>query len=144
MTMTLASVRDDLFEQLRTALAEYLPERVVGRGLVDPATLQLKDLEAGVLRIVARGGGDFANYPGREGELGTLKFAILGFVQVDEDSEKVVVEQAELALLEDVLRWTGEIKLPPLDCIYPLDYTQSGQLEHPVGWFVLQMKATNV
>jgi hypothetical protein len=132
MSMTLASVRDDLLRASRK-LWRYLPERVVDRGLVDPATLPIEDLERGVLRIVARSGGDFANYQGREGELGTLKFAILGFVQVDETATKVVVEQAELALLEDVLRWTGERKLPPLDCIYPLDYTQSGQLEHPIG-----------
>jgi hypothetical protein len=142
--MKLDSARNDLLEQWKTSLADFLPERVVDRGLVDPKTLALKQLQAGVLRLVATGGGNFANYQGREGELGTVRCTVLGYVVVPERSEKAEVEQAELALLEDVLRWVGERKAPPLDCIYPGDYTQSGQLEHPIGWFTLSMEARNV
>lgn len=142
--MKLGSERDDLLELWKNSLAEFLPERAVRRGLVDPATLPLKELQAGVLCLVAQGGGSFANYQGREGELGTVRCTLLGFVIVPERSEKAEVEQAELALLEDVLRWVGERKAPPLDCIYPGDYTQSGQLEHPIGWFALTMEARNV
>lgn len=111
---------------------------------MDPATLKKADLEAGQLCLVTTGGGSFANYQGREGELGTLRARILGFVQVGEREELHVVEQAELALLEDVLTWIGERKAPPLDCIYPGDYQQSGGLEHPIGWFSLAVEARHV
>jgi hypothetical protein len=142
--MNLESARDTLLDAWVADMAGYLPTRVVGRGLVDPATLPIRDLQAGVLRLVGRGGGNFANYQGREGELGTVRCTLLGFVVVPEKSDKTDVERAELALLEDVLRWVGLRRLPPLDDIYPGDYTQSGQLEHPIGWFALQIEARNV
>lgn len=142
--MRMDSARDALLQQWRDSLADYLPARFVRRGLVDPATLPKREIEAGVLCLIARGGGAFANYQGREGELGTVRAAIVGFVQVKERDEIVVVEQAELGLLEDVLAWIGERKAPPLDCIYPGDYVQSGGLERPVGWFNLAVEARNV
>jgi hypothetical protein len=142
--MKLESARDTLLELWKDSLADFLPDRIVRRGLLDPATLPAKELAAGVLCLVAQGGGSFANYQGREGELGTVRCTVLGFVAVPERSEKADVERAELALLEDVLRWEGERKAPPLDCIYPGDYTQSAQLEHPIGWFALAMEARNV
>jgi hypothetical protein len=142
--MNLESARDDLLEAWKASMADFLPLRVVDRGMVDPATLPLKQLQAGVLRLVARGGGNFANYQGREGELGTVRCTLLGFVVVPEKSDKADVERAEFALLEDVLRWVGLRKAPPLDVIYPGNYTQSGQLEHPIGWFALDMEARDV
>lgn len=142
--MQLESARDQLLEKWKVSLADFLPQRRVRRGLVDPATLKKADLEAGQLCLVTTGGGSFANYQGREGELGTLRARILGFVQVGEREELHVVEQAELALLEDVLTWIGERKAPPLDCIYPGDYQQSGGLEHPIGWFSLAVEARHV
>lgn len=142
--MKLTSARNDLLELWKQSMASFLADRVVRRGLVDPAVLPMQELKAGVLCLVAGGGGGFANYQGREGELGTVRASIVGFVIVPEKSAKEEVEQAELALLEDVLMWVGERKAPPLDCIYPGDYTQSGQLEHPIGWFALAMEARNV
>lgn len=142
--MNLVSVRDDLLEQMKDSLAAALPARDVARGLVDPATLPQKQLQAGVLRLVAGGGGSFANWQGREGELGTVKASIVGFVLVAEKEQQVVVEQAELALLEEVLAWIGEPKAPPLDSIYPGDYTQSSGLEHPIGWFTLALQVRHV
>jgi hypothetical protein len=144
--MRLDSTRDTLMAAMQESMSAFLKSRVVDRGLVDPANLPLEQLQVGVLRLVTRGGGNFANYQGREGELGTVRFTVLGFIQVPEKSAKVEVEQAELALLEDVLDWAGprQQRSPPLDCIYPLEYTQSSGLEHPIGWIALSMEARNV
>lgn len=142
--MKLDSDRDLLLEAWRQSLAEFLPERVVRRGLQDPALLPQCEWEAGVLCLVAQGGGSFANWHGREGELGAVKLTLVGFVLVGEAEPAVVVEQAELALLEDVLRWVGERKAPPLDAIYPGEYRQSQGLEHPAGWMALKLEARNV
>ena len=50
------------------------------------------------------------------------------------------IEQAELALLQDVLDWcTAPGTVRPLNAVYPLDWTQSAQLEHPYGWVALRL-----
>lgn len=124
-------------QALADSLAAFLPARVVGRSLVDPAQASQADLLAGVLCLVNGGGGGFANYLGRVGQLGSLRARIVGFVLVPEKGTAGVdVEAAELALLDDVLRWmNGHAPVTVL----PLDWAQSQQLEHPYGWFVLDL-----
>lgn len=135
-----ASARDTLLELMKTEMAAFLPGRAVQRSLDDVARIKLADLEKGVLCIVAGGGGQFANWQGREGELGTVRGTIVGYVQVGEKELPQETERAEFALLEDVLRWFGEHHPEPLGSAYPLDYKQSGQMEHPIGWFALQFE----
>jgi hypothetical protein len=149
--MNLESTRETLLEAYKASLAAYCPERFVRRGLVDPVSLPLDQLQAGVLCITATGGGKFANYLGREGEFCTVKLTITGFVQVEErplsddpDAAPVLVESAEHALLEEVIGWIGAEHSPPQDPLYPIDYTQSGGLVHPMGWFALRLEARNV
>ena len=63
-----------------------------------------------------------------------------GYVLLSEDAEPVEVEQAELALLQDVLDWcTAPGAVRPLNAVYPLDWTQSAQLEVPYGWVALKL-----
>jgi len=64
----------------------------------------------------------------------------VGFVQVPESSEPADVERAELALLGDLLWWLNTTAVPGLDVIYPGDWTQSRQLEHPFGWVALGLE----
>lgn len=135
-----ASARDTLLELMKTEMAAFLPARAVQRSLDDVARIKLADLEKGVLCIVAGGGGQFGNWQGREGELGTVRGTIVGYVQVGEKELPQETERAEFALLEDVLRWFGERHSEPLGSTYPLDYKQSGQMEHPIGWFALQFE----
>lgn len=144
--MSEASQRDTLMDAMRESVAAFLTGRVIDRSLKTIDGYKAEDLRRGVLAIVAAGGGNFANWQGREGELGTIRFKVVGFVMVAEQAngvptEPVEVERAEHALLEDWLRWVGEFKAPPLDALYPGNYQQSTQLEHPYGWFVLDMEA---
>ena len=135
------------YETVMTALTAGLAlsaaSRKVQRGMVlDPANIKDGDLTKGVLCVVAQGGGNFWNYQGREGDGGDLDVTVVGFVQVLDKAETVVLEQAEFALIEDVLTFCKSIGIAstPIDAVVPIDWRQSGQLEHPFGWVTMKLK----
>jgi hypothetical protein len=133
---------DAALDALQASMAAAMPARTVQRNLpADPANLPREQLLAGVLCLVSEGGGGFANYLGREGQLGTMQLSVVGFLQVAEDSEPADIERAELALLDDVLAWcadTGDID--PATGVLPEDWTQSKQIEHPFGWLIVRLE----
>lgn len=128
-------------EQLKDSLAAKLTTRHVQRVLPhDPMGLPREQLLAGVLCVVSEGGGEFANYYGREGDLGVGKVALVGFLQVAEDTEPDAIEIAELALLNELLNWCQDPgAVPPPSQALPMDWAQSRQLEHPYGWVLLHL-----
>lgn len=130
---------NEILDAVEANLAAALPLRHVQRSLVDPANVPREKLLAGLICLVSRRGGDFANYRGREGDLGTLQASLVCFVQVHEKSAPADVERAELSLLGDLLGWVATAAVPGLDVFYPGDWTQSQQLEHPYGWLVLAL-----
>lgn len=129
-----------LLTAMRAHLRAFLPQRVVSESLIDPANADRQDLLSGVICLVSEGGGNFANYLGREGELGQLRARMVGFVLVEENAPPVDVEAAELALLDDVLRWTRYPNAPAGTTVVPADFNQSKQLEHPFGWITLGLE----
>ena len=139
--MSADSQRDLVMAGMKESLAANLVNRVVTRNLRNPGDYKADDLKRGILVLVAAGGGNFANWQGREGELGTIRFKVVGYVVVPEKAEPLEIERAEHQMLEEYLAWVGEIKAPPLDALYPGNYQQSNQLEHPYGWFALDMEA---
>lgn len=132
---------DTALEGIKTSMAAKLPHRVVQRSLVlDPVNHDPAAMAKGVLCLVGGGGGNFANYRGREGQLGRVSLGVVGFVKVDDGSAPEAVEAAELALLHDVLAWVRDTGLPrPFDSALPKDWRQSRQMEHPYGWIVLEL-----
>ena len=138
------SQRDTVLQMMADSVQAFLPLRIVQRTLLDPANMTSVEQDAGVLCIVAGGGGQFVNWQGREGELGTVRGTVVGFVSVGERESPLETERAELALLEDFLNWVGEVHPPEIGAVYPGDYKQSSQMEHPIGWFALQFELRNV
>ncbi len=128
-------------EAIKASLAAAMPARTVQRSLpLDPMALPREQLLAGVVCLVSEGGGDFANYMGREGELGHLQVSLVGFLQVAENTEPVAIEQAEQALLADLLAWCRDhAPMADVDDVLPQDFAQSKQLEHPYGWLILKL-----
>ena len=129
-----------VLDAIQVSLAAALPARFVQRSLVDPANALASQLLAGLICVVSEGGGGFANYRGREGDLGKMDVRLVGFVQVAEGTEAADVERAELALLGELLVWVSTVGVPGLDVVYPGDWTQSKQLEHPYGWLALALE----
>lgn len=128
-----------VMDALEASLAAALPTRHVRRGLVDPANVDRAELLAGTVCLVGEGGGNFANYLGREGQLGKLRASLVGFVLVEEGTEAVAVERAELALLQELLGWTAYPNTPAGMTALPQEFRLSGQLEHPYGWLTLAL-----
>ncbi|MFZ4286635.1 hypothetical protein [Variovorax sp. HJSM1_2] len=124
---------------IEASLMAALTTRHVQRSLLaDPGNAPLERLQAGVVCLVVSGGGNFANYRGREGDLGTLQLNLVGFLKVADDTEPEAIEQAELALLGELLDWVHEhAQLPGVDSVTPGNWQQSKQLEHPYGWLTL-------
>lgn len=131
----------DAMAEIALGLAAMCPGRIVTRALQDMAAYSEDDLLAGVLTVVSDGGSDFANYLGREGDLGTVAVAVLGYVKVDEGTDAGAIEAAELALLGDVLRWVNQ-RAPggQVDMAIPTAWRQSKQIEHPYGWIVVELQ----
>lgn len=132
--------QDQVMDAMAASLTAALPARYVQRALVDPGVEKAPRLEAGVVCVVSTGGGNFANWTGREGELGTMNVSVVGFVKVADRLTSDATERAELALLEDLLAWCQAVKAEPLDSVYPGAYRQSQQLAHPVGWLALELQ----
>jgi hypothetical protein len=137
--MSLATHNTQL-DAIAASLAEACPSRYVQRSLVDPGNETRERLEAGVVCLVTEGGGDFANYRGREGDMGTLNARLVGYVKVADDSAPEEVERAELALLGELLDWVATTAVPGIDTMLPGDWQQSKQMEHPYGWLVLSLE----
>lgn len=133
------SGQDAALDAIAQSLAAALPSRIVGRTLVQPGAVLPEQMMAGVLCLVAQGGGQFANYMGREGDCGRMDARLVGFVQVPESQPAEDVERAELALLVDVLTWINSAPVPGI-AVLPTQWTQSQQLEHPYGWVVLTLE----
>lgn len=124
---------------IEASLMATLTTRHVQRSLLaDPGDESADRLKAGVVCLVVEGGGDFANYRGREADLGTLQLRLVGFLQVAEDSKPEAIEEAELILLGELLDWVNDHpQLPGVDSVVPGRWQQSKQLEHPYGWLTL-------
>lgn len=122
-------------DAMKASLAAAMPTRKVSRSLPrDPMSLKDADLTAGVVGLVCAGGGEFANYIGRSGELGEMEISLAGFVKVAEKTDTQAIEDAELALLAEMLAWCQSADFD----LVPVSWAQSQQLEHPYGWVVLK------
>lgn len=132
-------------QTLAAALAAALPGRIVRRGFVPYPQLQRDELLAGTVYVLATGEQDYANYRGREADLGTLRVVIVGQLVVDEaamapgagpEAISAAVQDAEFALAEEV---KGFLANPAgLRQCLATGFEQSGQMEAPFGWVAFE------
>lgn len=125
----------EALESLKTALAAALPTRVVTRDLLNFDRREESDLEAGVLTVIASRESNYANYRGREADLGKLSVAAVGQLKLPEDAAPSEVEDAEFAFAEEVKGFLQAVL--PVEAVVLLETRFSGQLEAPYGWFAM-------
>lgn len=125
-------------EALEAGLAAACPGRYVSRSFKPLPLRTEEELTAGVFSVISRGASRFANYRGREGDLGTLRVVIVGQVKVAEDADQKAIEDAEFAMIEQVTAFVQAPLLSPLRQCLPVEYSQSAQLEHPYGWVAIE------
>lgn len=128
----------DALEGLRAALAAALPTRVVTRDLMSFDLRQERDLEAGVLTVVSNRESSYANYRGREADLGKLSVVAVGQLKRPETDLPSEVEDAEFVFAEEVKAFLqGAL---PVEAVVLQETRFSGQLEAPYGWFAMDLE----
>lgn len=125
----------DALEALKAGLAAAMPARVVTRDLLSFDQRQESDLLAGVLTVVTNREGRYANYRGREAQMGRLNVVVVGQLKLAEDALPSEVEDAEFAFVEQVKDFLAGIL--PVEAIDLLETRFSGQMEAPYGWFAM-------
>lgn len=148
MATALPSPRAGFMQAAADSLAAMHPHRFVKRGLPDLARLGNERLRQGVFSLVPEGLKGWTEFTGREGEYGTLNFAVLadGMVYDLEDGadEALAVEELEEQLEAEVLAWVQALKPEPLNAIYPVECTYSGGIEAPNAWVLIKLQALYV
>lgn len=133
----MTALREPFMAAAAASLAAMYPARLVKRGLQDPADLGDPVLRQGVYALVAEGTRDWADYRGREGQDGTLGFAIVGYGRVGDKGTTLDVEQLEATMEAELLAWFQAIKPTPLDAVYPRSVVYSRGFDAPVAWIVM-------
>lgn len=126
----------DALNALKDGLAAAMPTRVVTRDLLPFDLRREADLTAGVLSLVANVENRYANYRGREAQLGRLRVVVVGQIKLPEGAQPSAVEDAEFAFADAVKGFLGGV-LPVTD-VQLLETRFSGQLEAPYGWFAME------
>jgi hypothetical protein len=136
----MSTLREPFMAAAQASLAALYPERIILRGLQDPAQLGDARLRQGVYALIATGTKDWATHRGREGQDGTLGFVIVGYGRVDDSATPQALEQAEAVMESELLAWCQAIKPTPLDAVYPRDVLYSAGFDHPYTWIVLNLE----
>lgn len=127
-------------EALRVSLAAALPGRTVSRSMKPATAYSDEALRAGVVSLVRLGEKDFANYRGREADLGTVEAVLVGRVAVGINDDEVELEREELALAGQILEWLqGPMPAGVGQCLAS-GFRQSGQIEFPAGWVLFKLE----
>lgn len=125
----------DKLEDIRADLALAMPTRVVTRDFLDFAQRAQVDLEAGTLTIITQRESRYANYRGREADLGRMTLAVVGQLKLPEDALPSLVEDAEFAFAEEVKDYLQGVL--PVNLIDLIETRFSGQMDAPYGWFAM-------
>ncbi len=125
----------DALNALKDGMAAAMPARVVTRDLLPFDLRSEADLTAGVLSVVSSREGRYANYRGREAQMGRLNVVAVGQIKLPENALPSEVEDAEFEFAEQVKAFLGGV-LPVTD-IQLIETRFSGQMEAPYGWFAM-------
>jgi hypothetical protein len=136
--------REPFMTAAKASLQALYPDRLVERGLQDPALLGDARLRRGVYSLISEETAGWTEFTGREAENGTFNFAIVAWGLLPEDSTPEQLEQHESLLEGELLAWCQAKKPPPLDAVYPRRCTYSRGLEAPLGWLVMSLEALYV
>lgn len=129
---------------LQTALAGVFPAMTVTRSYRPMAQINRAELLAGVLTLVARGEQDYANYVGREAQLGIMPVLLLVQFELAGNPagkpDGVAVEQREFEIAEQIKTWLGGALPAGVASCLASGFAQSSQLEVPRGWVVFELE----
>ncbi len=115
--------------------------RVVTRSWLDIDQRNQSDLRNGVYTVMSQAERDYANYRGREGELGTHTILVSAQFLLAENATGEQVEDAEFAMLDELKLVAKSASKPALiGALELVGIQQSGQLEAPYGWVLARFE----
>jgi hypothetical protein len=130
---------DDRQTAIAQSITAALSTRIVKRSLLHFDHHEPGEIETGVVMLISDGEHDYSQNLGmtaKEGKHGQL---LVCHLKVDENSPKVAIEQAEMALIEEIKSWV-RAGVPGMS--FEIESAQhSRQLEHPYGWVVVKLNA---
>lgn len=129
-------------QSLAAALATHYPQRIVTRDWEDSSQRNDSDLTRGIYTLISKSETDYADYPGREAQLGTLQFVLIAQIKVAEASGASTVEDAESDLIDEIKAFVSNPPPSLADAgnLALVSWQQSGQLEHPYGWVAFRFE----
>lgn len=130
----------------RDSLQAMYPTRKVLVGVVDdPQDLPIEQRQAGVYALVPEGNGDWTDHIGGEARNGTLRFAVLGYLEhTNPKATSADVWALECLMEAELLNWFAAPKPEPIDALYPKSIDYSRGFDRPLGWVVLGAEALAV
>lgn len=136
-----------VMDAINAGLAAQLPGMLVRRGLRYPDQLGDDVLRQGALCLMAEGMDSWQEHLQREGELGTLRFAVVFYGRLPiaaDDDDTEAIEQLELGVQTQLLDWVQSVKPEPIDAVYPKRTRYSQGIDAPVAWLVMELEALYV
>ena len=135
------STLNDLMDAVRDLIrANVATKRMVTRAFRDLEALPDEQAERGVFTLIAQGEQDFANYRGREAQLGTLRAIVSGQFKLGEGATGEDIEREEFAMVEE-LKAVAQLRHwpAPITAFELVEWSQSSQIEAPYGWIVARV-----
>ena len=131
---------DVVMDAFLSGLALALPGMLTTRDFMPIAQRPLEQLEQGITTLVRLGEKDYANYRGREADLGTVLALLIVQFKLAESATGRLVENKEIEYGEAIKAFLREpLPAPVTDCTTD-GYKQSGQLETPYGWVIFELE----
>jgi hypothetical protein len=131
---------DQALFSLHAGLSAALPSRRVTRSFKALQQRSQAELQQGVVTLISRGESDYSQVLGREAQLGKINALLIGQLMLPGNPEGQAVEQAELALAEEIKAFLqSPMPAGVQDCLASR-FAQSGQLETPYGWVVFELE----
>lgn len=130
---------DDRMALIAASLTAALPTREVKRNLLHFDQHAPGELESGVVMLVSDGESNYSRNLGMTAKEPSHSLLVICHLKVAEDSPKLAIELAEMALLEEIKTW---LRAGVEGMSFDIDSAQhSRQLEHPYGWVVIKIAA---
>lgn len=129
-------------QSLVAALAAAYPARITTRDWQDAGQRSDSELESGIYTFISKSESDYADYPGREAQLGTLQLVLIAQIKVGEGTGTAAIEDAEGDMIDEIKSFASNL---PASIAEPGNlalrgWQQSGQLEHPYGWVAFRFE----
>lgn len=130
---------DDRQAAIVASLTAALSTRIVKRSLMHFDQHEHGEIETGVVMVISDGESQYSQNMGMTAKEGKHNQLLICHLKVVEDSEKVAIELAEMALIEEIKTWV-RAGVPGMS--FELESAQhSRQLEYPYGWVVVKLNA---